>query len=80
MIRVLIADDQAMVRGALAALLSLEDDIDVVAEASNGEEALAIARTTDIDVALVDIEMPGLDGIETTAAIVRGGSMCVASS
>ncbi|MDU2596731.1 MAG: response regulator transcription factor [Dermabacter sp.] len=73
MIRVLIADDQAMVRGALAALLSLEDDIDVVAEVSNGEEALAIARTTDIDVALVDIEMPGLDGIETTAAIVRGG-------
>lgn len=73
MIRVLIADDQAMVRGALAALLSLEDDIDVVAEASNGEEALAIARTTDIDVALLDIEMPSLDGIEATAAITREG-------
>lgn len=73
MIRVLIADDQAMVRGALAALLSLEEDIDVVAEASNGEEALAIARTTDIDVALLDIEMPSLDGIEATAAITREG-------
>ncbi|WP_279064268.1 response regulator transcription factor [Dermabacter hominis] len=73
MIRVLIADDQAMVRGALAALLSLEDDIEVVAQAAHGDEALAIARTTDIDVALLDIEMPRLDGIETTAAIVREG-------
>lgn len=62
-----------MVRGALAALLSLEDDIEVVAQAAHGEEALAIARTTDIDVALLDIEMPGLDGIETTAAIAREG-------
>ena len=62
-----------MVRGALAALLSLEDDIEVAAQAAHGEEALAIARTTDIDVALVDIEMSGLDGIETTAAIVREG-------
>ncbi|MDK8803685.1 response regulator transcription factor [Dermabacter hominis] len=73
MIKVLIADDQAMVRGALAALLSLEDDIEVVAQAAHGEEALAIARTTAIDVALVDIEMPGLDGIEATAAITREG-------
>lgn len=62
-----------MVRGALAALLSLEDDIEVVAQAAHGDEALAIARTTDIDVALLDIEMPRLDGIETTAAIVREG-------
>mgnify|MGYP001169830872 FL=1 len=62
-----------MVLGALAALLSLEDDIEVVAQAAHGEEALAIARTTDIDVALLDIEMPGLDGIETTAAFVREG-------
>lgn len=69
MIRVLIADDQAMVRGALAALLNLEDDIDVVAEAANGEEALTAAASTAIDVALLDIEMPKLDGIETTAAL-----------
>ncbi len=62
-----------MVRGALAALLSLEDDIDVVAEASNGEEALAILRTTDVDVALLDIEMPKRDGIDATAAIAREG-------
>lgn len=60
-----------MVRGALAALLSLEDDIEVVAQAAHGDEALAIARTTDIDVALLNIEMPGLDGIEATAAITR---------
>jgi two-component system response regulator DesR len=63
MIRVLIAEDQAMVRGALASLLSLEDDIAVVAEVGRGDEVLAAARAGEPDVALLDIEMPGQDGI-----------------
>ncbi|HEY0540279.1 MAG TPA: response regulator transcription factor [Actinoallomurus sp.] len=67
MIRVLLAEDQGMVRGALATLLNLEDDIEVVGEASNGEEALAVAAGTRPDVALLDIEMPGKDGIATAA-------------
>ncbi len=66
MIRVLLADDQALVRGALAALLDLEPDITVIAEAANGEDALAAARDHQPDVCLLDIEMPGLDGIVTT--------------
>lgn len=70
MIRVLLAEDQGMVRGALATLLGLEDDIEVVGEAANGDEALAVAGRTRPDVALLDIEMPGKDGI-TTAAELR---------
>jgi two-component system response regulator DesR len=68
-IRVLIAEDQSMVRGALATLLGLEDDIEVVAEASTGDEALAAAAKTEPDVALLDIEMPGKDGITTADAL-----------
>lgn len=67
--KVLIADDQGLVRGALAALLSLEDDIEVVGQAGNGIDALEIMSTTGVDVALVDIEMPGMDGFETTERI-----------
>jgi two-component system response regulator DesR len=70
-IRVLIAEDQAMVRGALASLLALEDDIEVVAEVGRGDEAVERARALRPDVALLDIEMPGLDGLRATAAIVR---------
>jgi two-component system, NarL family, response regulator DesR len=70
MIRVMIVEDQGMVRGALATLLGLEDDIEVVAEAASGEEALAVAPKARPDVALLDIEMPGKDGI-TTAAELR---------
>ncbi|HEY7487754.1 MAG TPA: response regulator transcription factor [Streptosporangiaceae bacterium] len=70
MIRVMIAEDQGMVRGALATLLGLEDDIEVVAEAASGDEALAAATKTRPDVALLDIEMPGKDGI-TTAGELR---------
>lgn len=62
-IRVLVADDQALVRGAMAALLRLEDDIDVVAEVGSGEEVLATVARETVDVCLLDIEMPGGDGI-----------------
>ncbi len=63
MIRVLLADDQALVRGALTALLSLERDIEVVAEVGTGEEALTQAAATRPDVALLDVQMPGMDGL-----------------
>jgi two-component system response regulator DesR len=63
MIRVLLAEDQAMVRGALAALLRLEDDIEVVAEVARGDEVMPAALKTLPDVALLDIEMPGGGGL-----------------
>ena len=69
MIRILLADDQALVRGALAALLSMEDDLDVVAEVARGDEVVAAARETKPDVAVLDIEMPGIDGIAAAAAL-----------
>jgi two-component system response regulator DesR len=65
-IRVLIAEDQAMVREALAALLELEPDIEVVAQVGRGDEVLAAARAAEPDVALLDIEMPGSSGLEVT--------------
>ncbi len=65
-IRLLLADDQALVRGALATLLDLEPDMTVVAEVGRGDELLAAAREHRPDVALVDVEMPGLDGIDAT--------------
>jgi two-component system, NarL family, response regulator DesR len=71
MIRVLVAEDQAMVRGALASLLALEADIEVVGEAGSGDRALDLARALRPDVALLDIEMPGLDGLATAAALAR---------
>jgi two-component system response regulator DesR len=64
MIRVLIAEDQGMVRGALASLLGLELDIEVVAEVSRGDEVLAAVRSVMPDVALLDIEMPGATGLD----------------
>ena len=63
MIRVLLAEDQAMVRGALAALLNLEGDIEVVSEVDRGDAVIPAALKTDPDVALLDIEMPGGDGL-----------------
>jgi two-component system response regulator DesR len=69
-IRVLIAEDQAMIRGALAALLSTEADIEVVAQVERGDRVLDEALRTKPDVALLDIEMPGQDGI-TAAAELR---------
>ncbi len=68
-VRVLLAEDQAMVRGALSALLSLEHDIEIVAEASRGDEVLPAALDTLPDVALLDIEMPGGDGLEAAAIL-----------
>ena len=65
-IRLLLADDQALVRGALATLLELEPDMTVVAEVGRGDEVVEAARRTRPDVALLDVEMPGLDGIEAT--------------
>jgi two-component system response regulator DesR len=70
-ISVLLAEDQAMVRGALAGLLSLEPDIEVVAQVARGDEVLAAALSARPDVALLDIEMPGIDGLQA-AALLRG--------
>jgi DNA-binding NarL/FixJ family response regulator len=69
-IRVLLADDQALVRAGFRSLLGDEPDIEVVGEASDGEEALAGARATRPDVVLMDIRMPGTDGLAATRAIV----------
>ncbi|QGN56983.1 response regulator transcription factor [Nostocoides sp. HKS02] len=68
-IRLLLADDQALVRGALATLLGLEPDMEVVAEVGRGDEVVAAARQSRPDVALLDVEMPGLDGIAATTAL-----------
>ena len=71
MIRVVIAEDQAMVLGALAALLETEGDIEVVGRAANGEDALAMIRERKPDVLLTDIEMPKMTGLELAAAVKR---------
>ncbi|MGW5683344.1 response regulator [Nonomuraea sp. NPDC003754] len=74
MIRVVLAEDQSMVRGALASLLNLEPDIEVVGEAANGQEAVAVAAAVRPDIALLDIEMPGgVDGITAGATIAATG-------
>lgn len=75
MIRVLLVDDQPLVRSGFRALIDLEDDIEVVAEAADGREALALAREHLPDIALVDIQMPVLDGIETTRRIAADPSL-----
>ncbi|WP_328788879.1 MULTISPECIES: response regulator transcription factor [unclassified Streptomyces] len=68
-IRILLAEDQSMVREALAALLGLEPDIEVRVQVARGDEVLAAARAHDVNVALLDIEMPGMTGIEAAAAL-----------
>lgn len=73
-IRVLLAEDQAMVRGALAALLELEPDIEVVAQAANGREAERLTREMKPDVVVTDIEMPEWTGLEFAAALKESGS------
>jgi two-component system response regulator DesR len=75
-IRVLIAEDQALVRGALAALLSLEADMEVVAQVARGDEVVAAARAARPDLALLDIEMPGGGGLDAAAALRRALPAC----
>jgi len=70
MIRILLADDHAVVRRGLAAMINEQPDLEVVAEATDGEEAVAAAALTEPDVALLDLSMPGMDGIEATRRIV----------
>ncbi|MBZ4497703.1 MULTISPECIES: response regulator transcription factor [Dermacoccus] len=72
-LRVLIVDDQRMVSGGFSLILSVEDDLDVVATAANGEEALAVARELHPDVTLMDVQMPVMDGIEATRRFVEEG-------
>ena len=76
MIRLLLADDQALVRGALAALLALESDLEVVAEVGRGDEVVDAAVEGKADVVLMDVEMPGLDGIAATAALRKALPSC----
>jgi two-component system response regulator DesR len=75
-IRLLLADDQALVRGALAALLALESDLEVVAEVGRGDEVVDAAVEGKADVVLMDVEMPGLDGIAATAALRKALPTC----
>ena len=71
MIRLLLVDDQAVVRHGLRVLFHLEPDLEVVGEASTGTEALVLAQTLTPDVVLMDIQMPDMDGIQATAAMLR---------
>jgi len=75
-IRVLMADDQHLVRGAIVALLNLEPDIEVVAEVARGDEIVDAALEVRPDVALLDVEMPGLDGLAAAAALAAEVPSC----
>jgi two-component system, NarL family, response regulator DesR len=75
-IRILLAEDQAMVRGALTALLRMEEDIEVVAEVSQGDQVLSAALKSQPDVALLDIEMPGSDGLSAAQALHKSLPSC----
>ncbi|TAM80750.1 MAG: response regulator transcription factor [Jatrophihabitans sp.] len=76
MIRLLLADDQRLIRTALATLLDLEDDFEVVAQAGRGDEVVAAALAARPDVALLDIEMPGVDGLAAAAALAHEVPTC----
>lgn len=70
MIRVLIADDETLLRTAIASLLAMSEQLEIVAQAANGAEAVALAAEHDPDVVLLDLEMPVLDGIEAARRII----------
>ena len=76
MIRLLLADDQTLIRTALAALLDLEEDFEVVAQVGRGDEVVAAAQRSGADVALLDIEMPGVDGLAAAAALTHELPSC----
>jgi DNA-binding NarL/FixJ family response regulator len=73
-VRVVIADDQALVRGGFRMIIEEREDLEVVGEAENGEEAVALVARTEPDVVLMDVRMPGIDGLEATRRIVASGS------
>jgi DNA-binding NarL/FixJ family response regulator len=75
LINVLLADDQALVRAGFRALLDAQDDIEVLAEADEGEEALQLARKLKPDIVLMDIRMPGMDGLQATHAITADDAL-----
>jgi two-component system response regulator DesR len=75
-IRLLLADDQTLVRSALAALLELEDDFQVVAQVGRGDEVVSAAKANAVEVALLDIEMPGMDGLAAAAALSQQMPAC----
>jgi len=74
-IRIVLADDQALVRGGLRALIEPEADLTVAGEATDGAQAVAIVRTVRPDVVLMDIRMPGVDGLEATRQIAADGAL-----
>jgi DNA-binding NarL/FixJ family response regulator len=74
MIRVLLCDDQALVRSGFRMILDARDDLEVVGEAENGVQAIALARKLDPDVILMDVRMPELDGVEATRRLIANGS------
>ncbi|RKS74538.1 LuxR family two component transcriptional regulator [Actinomadura pelletieri DSM 43383] len=76
MIRVLLADDEHLIRGAVAALLGLEPDLEVVAEVGRGDEVAAAVAEHDPDVAVLDIEMPGADGLTVAERLTASGARC----
>jgi DNA-binding NarL/FixJ family response regulator len=73
-VRVVIADDQALVRGGFRMIIEEREDLEVVGEAENGEEAVALVARKEPDVVLMDVRMPGIDGLEATRRIVASGS------
>jgi two-component system, NarL family, response regulator DesR len=74
--RVIIAEDQGMLRGAMGRLLSMEDDIEVIGEAANGEQALELIRDCSPDIAILDIEMPVLNGLDVAKTLQNEGHPC----